>query len=119
MDATPPVPNQHPLPRKRIVATLCVLAFAEWLLFELLRTPYRPPQDMLTFLGTEKYGVILLMVAMLISGAVLIRRWAVRSIWTSKDKTVVAAVLAVLMGAVVFVSFNPGRPVTPFNLLLR
>jgi Na+/H+-dicarboxylate symporter len=119
MDVTPPAANPRALPRKRIVATLCGLGFAEWVLFELLRTPYRPPHDMLTFLGTEKYGVIMLMVGMLILGAGLVGWWAVRSVWTAKDMTVVVTVLAVLLGAGVFVFFHPGRPVTPFNLLLR
>jgi hypothetical protein len=40
-----------------MAAPLGALAFMEWLLFELLRMAYRPSQDMLTFLGAEKYGV--------------------------------------------------------------
>lgn len=35
-----------------------VFLLLEWLLFELLRMPYMPPQDMTTLLGREKYTVI-------------------------------------------------------------
>jgi len=118
MEVTPPT-KPPAVPRKRIVATLCGLAFAEWVLFELLRTPYRPPHDMLTFLGQEKYGVIMLMLGMLVLGAGLVVWWATRSVWTAKDITIVASLLALLTGAGVFVLFHPGRPVTPFNLLLK
>ena len=53
--------TRHALPRKRVAATLCGFVFVEWLLFELLRAPYRPPQDMTTFLGAEKFGVMAIM----------------------------------------------------------
>lgn len=39
-----------------VVAGTLLIAFVEWLLFELIRTPYGPPHDMLTLLGQEKYG---------------------------------------------------------------
>jgi hypothetical protein len=34
---------------------------SEWLMFELLRLPYRPPHDMTSFLGQEKFNILLLM----------------------------------------------------------
>ena len=43
-------------------------------MFELLRTPYRPPEDMLTFLGTENTGLVTFMVALAIF-------WTIVSIW--------------------------------------
>lgn len=35
--------------RIAVVGGTLLTAFLEWLLFELIRTPYRPPHDMLTF----------------------------------------------------------------------
>lgn len=121
MSATPSTMKSSTAPGKRIVVTLCGLAFAEWLLFELLRTPYNPPRDMLTFLGQEKYAVIALMIGMLILGAVLVVSWAwaVRSVWTAKDTTMVVTLLVLLTGAGLLVLFHPGRPVTPIHLLLK
>lgn len=107
------------VPQKRIAVTLCALAFAEWLLFELLRTPYRPPQDMLTFLGIEKYAVIAVMFAIAVVGLLLLWHWAAHFIWTTKDTIKLAALLSLLAGAGVFVVFHPGRPVTPWHLLLQ
>jgi hypothetical protein len=106
-------------PKKVVAATLCCLAFAEWLLFELLRSPYRPPQDMLTFLGTEKYAVIALMFAIAIVGLLLLCHWAAHFLWSTKDVTGVAVLTALLIGAAIFVIFHPGRSVTPWHLLLK
>src|SRR5689334_18279569 len=49
------------LRRGRIVTATMGFAAVEWLLFELIRTPYHPPYDMLTLLGQEKYAVFGLM----------------------------------------------------------
>ena len=107
------------LPRKRIVTTLCSLVFVEWLLFELTRSPYRPPDDMLTFLGTEKYAVMALMVVIAVYGFALIVRWALCSFWTERDVIVVTALVTSLLAAIIFVVFLPAWPVTPFRLLLK
>ena len=104
--------TRHALPIKRVVAAICGLVFTEWLLFELLRTPYRPPQDMTTFLGTEKYAVIALMVGVGVGGLSLILWWAARSAWTRRDVTAVALFVAVVMGAGIYVVINPGWPST-------
>jgi len=107
------------LPRKRVVNTACSLVFVEWLLFELIRIPYRPPADMLTFLGTEKYAVMEIMVVIAVFGVALIVWWAVRSFWTERDVIILTALVKSLLEAVVLVVFFPAWPVTPFRLLLQ
>jgi hypothetical protein len=105
--------------RKRIALFLGTSAFAlaEWLMFELLRTPYRPPADMLTFLGTEKYGLVTLMLALAIF-------WTIVSIWilattrlTLRHYFGFLTLVAFLMGGVLYIVKHPHRPVTPWELL--
>jgi hypothetical protein len=106
-------------PRRRLAGTLCGLVFVEWILFELLRAPYRPPQDMTTFLGTEKYAVMAFMLILALAGIALILFWAARSIWTKRDRIVFAFLVPALIGLLALVIFAPWWPVTPFHLLLR
>jgi hypothetical protein len=107
------------LPRKRVVGTICCLSLAEWVLFEVIRTPYRPPKDMLTFLGTEKYAVVVLMLGIALGGIAVLLWWAVRSFWSKADVMVIAGLLVVCVGLITFVVFHPGWPVTPLHLLFR
>ena len=109
----------HLLPVKRFAAVICGLAFVEWVFFELIRAPFRPPQDMTTFLGTEKYAVIALMLGLAVGGLGLILLWGARSTWTKRDLTVVALLGVVVMGAGIYVVINPSWPVTPLNQVLR
>src|SRR5690349_10330591 len=109
---------RHTLPRQRFAATLCGIVVVEWILFEFLRTPYRPPQDMTTFLGTEKFGVMGVMLVLVVFGFGLLTWWAVRSTWTSRDVTVLAFVTIVLIVVASIVVIDPRWPVTPFHLLL-
>ena len=104
---------------KRVAATLSSLAIVEWFLFELLRTPYRPPQDMTTFLGTEKYGVIAFMVILAVLGFVLLYRWFVRSTWTRREVAILAilATVFITLGSIAILA--PRWPVTPFHLILK
>ena len=111
--------TRHALPINRVAAAICGLAFMEWLLFELIRAPYRPPQDMTTFLGTEKYAVIALMVGLGIGGLSLILWWAARSTWTRRDVTVVTLFVTVVTGAGIYVVINSSWPVTPLNWVLK
>jgi hypothetical protein len=111
--------TRHTLRIKRFAAAICGLVFTEWVLFELLRAPYRPPEDMTTFLGAEKYGVIMFMVGVGICGLGLISWWAARSTWTGRNLAVVGLMVAVLTGAGVWVVFYPSWPVTPMNWILR
>jgi hypothetical protein len=68
---------------------------------------------MTTFLGTEKYAVIALMLGLAIAGLALISWWVVRSVWTRRDFWVVALMVAALAGAGIYVVMNPSWPVTP------
>lgn len=111
--------TRHALPIKRFAAAICGLAFTEWILFELIRAPYRPPQDMTTFLGTEKYVVIALMFGLAVVGLGLISWWAARSSWTKRDVTGAALFIAVVIGAGIYVVINPSWPVTPLNWVLK
>lgn len=111
--------TRYSLPRRRVAATLCSLVFVEWLLFELLRAPYRPPQDMTTFLGTEKFGVMAFMAVLAVLGFGRLFWWSASSTWTRRD-VIVLAILAtglIVAGSVVIIA--PKWPVTPFHLLLR
>ena len=107
------------LPVKRFAGAICGLAFLEWVLFELIRAPFRPPQDLTTFLGTEKYAVIALMLGIAVGGLGLISLWGARSTWTKQDLTVVGLLAVVVMGAGIYVVINPGWPVTPLNQVLK
>lgn len=107
------------LPRKKLAATLCGLVFVEWILFELLRAPYRPPQDMTTLLGTEKYAFIAFMIILALTGMMPILYWTARSAWTKRDRIIFTLLVATLIGLLALVIFAPWWPVTPFRLLFR
>src|SRR5215813_11312118 len=111
--------SRRTLPIKRFAGAICGLALTEWALFELLRAPYRPPEDMTTFLGTEKYGVIAFMLGLAVGGLGLIAWWAARSNWTKRDVAVIALLVAFLTGAGLYVVVNPSWPVTPLSWVLR
>ena len=108
-----------PLPPYRLTAGITSVCVLEWLLFELLRVPYRPPQDMTTFLGTEKYTVIafitLLAVISFAWGAWLI----LRRTWTRQDVLFVMAVVVSLSLSVGLAVLLPSWPVTPWQMILR
>ena len=107
------------LPRKRLAAVIVVLTFVEWILFEFLRIPYRPPDDMTTFLGTEKYPLILFMFALGICGFGLIIWWAVRCTWSKRDVSWIVPLILLLAGVVAYVVIYPSWPVTPLNWVLK
>jgi hypothetical protein len=93
------------------------IALAEWMMFELLRTPCNPPDDMLTFLGTEKYALVFFM------GAVAIM-WAIALIWilattrlTLQHYFGYMTLLAVLLAGFQHVVRYPPWPVTPWHLV--
>jgi hypothetical protein len=101
---------------------LCSLAFAftEWILFELLRMPYRPPVDMLTFLGRqEKHAVMAAMGVALITWLLAVVRMGSTSKATYRERVatmVVVLLLATALGvAVVF----PLWAVTPVKYLFH
>ena len=111
--------TRHPLPTRGFAAITCGLALIEWLLFELMRAPYRPPDDMTTFLGTEKYGVLALMFGLAGVGLALLSWWAARSTWTKQDIVGIVLIVTALTGAITYVVVNPLWPVTPLEWVLR
>lgn len=98
---------------------MCCLALVEWVLFELVRAPYRPPHDMLTFLGTEKYIVMALMLGLAVCGVAALSWWATRYIWTRWDAISAVVLIGVLLVLGTRVILYPSWPVTPWQLLLK
>jgi hypothetical protein len=74
---------------------------------------------MLTFLGTEKYAVMALMMGVAVVGAMLLVWWSLRSSWSKRDLAIIAALLAILTVAGTLVIFHPAWSVTPLQMLLR
>lgn len=98
------------------VVAICLL---EWVLFELLRVPYRPPKDMTTFLGTEKYTLLAFMVLIAVI-SLLWGAWLVfQRAWTRKDVIGVMAVTVTVSLLGVCAVFAPSWPVTPWHLIFR
>ena len=89
----------------------------EWLMLELLRTPYCPPDDMLTFLGQEKYALVTGMVC-------LGSAWIVALVWivttshlSSQDYLRFTVLIAVLLAGFLYILKYQHRPVTPWEML--
>lgn len=105
--------------RSGIVAGTLLIAFVEWLSFELIRTPYRPPHDMATLLGHEKYAVVGFM-------GVLFAVWvgttvclALSSRFTLRDLLAFTALLGVLLAVGGYLVGNPLWPVTPLERIWK
>ncbi|MCC6680625.1 MAG: hypothetical protein IT445_06955 [Phycisphaeraceae bacterium] len=111
--------KRRSLHRNRAAMAVCGFAVVEWVLFEFVRTPYRPPQDMTTLLGTEKYAVITGMLVLALFGSGLFLWWILRSTWTRRDVATIAILVIVLIVAGSIVIVAPPWSVTPFQLLLR
>jgi hypothetical protein len=107
-----------PMTRMRVAAiAVFLLVLLEWALFELVRMPYNPPRDMLTFLGQEKYGVMMLMGFLGISGSGALACWMLTSNLTRQDYVRLTILLGILMASFGLVALFPPWPVTPFELL--
>jgi hypothetical protein len=107
-----------PLRRHIVIATLGV-AVVEWLLFELIRSPYDPPRDMRTFLGQEKYPLFGIMAAIVGGWSLYLLYAALRHSPTRRDALAFAALLAFLtMIATIVVYFRPWT-VTPLDWICR
>jgi hypothetical protein len=107
-------------PRGWAIAVTILTAIAEWLLFELVRLPYRPPYDMTTLLGTEKYTVLDVMY--IIAGGwlacLVIIRW-VHGPFTRREYAAFGAVLIMLAIVIGLLVWHPLWRVTPFDLILH
>ena len=105
-------------PMAKLIGGTLVTAFVEWLMLELLRTPYRPPADMLTFLGTEKYALVAVMIALAAVWLAVTVVVLTRTRFSIANYLVFTAVVAALAGSSGYIVGNPHRPVTPWDLLL-
>ncbi|WP_397570350.1 hypothetical protein [Schlesneria sp. T3-172] len=105
--------------RKCVVAATILFAVVEWLLFEYVRVPYRPPYDMLTMLGQEKYLVFGWMLMILAGwlGFLILCWWEIS--FTRKDYVLFVALLICLITIFGIVIAFPTWPVTPFDLILH
>lgn len=99
-----------------VVTTLC-WAIIEWLLFELRRTPYRPPHDMKTLLGTERDGVVFVMGGLAVGWFLCLIMICLRSKFTRTDYVRFGLMLFLLAVIVGGLAMFPWWPVTPYELL--
>ncbi len=93
------------------------VALAEWLMFELLRTPYGPPHDMGTFLGTEKYGLVAFMTFVGVAWAICVLLIVATTKFTIRDLLAFITLVAAILALVQYAVRHPHRPVTPWELL--
>lgn len=104
---------------KKLVVLTCIVALVEWGLFELARMPYRPPADMRTFLGREKYAVFLFMGATALVGGGLILYFLATSTLLIRDYLFFTALIGVLLMLARMIVWSPPWSVTPLELLLH
>ena len=100
-----------------LVGGTLLTAIVEWLMLELLRTPYRPPADMLTLLGTEKYGLAAIMIGLGIAWAIFVVLILTRTRMTITNYLVFTLVIATIMVLFCYITANPHRAVTPWHLV--
>src|SRR4051794_17179436 len=105
--------------RGRMVTATLGAALVEWLLFELIRTPYNPPYDMSTFLGQEKYSAFALMGMIAAGWSPYVLYDGLRPLPAPRDALAFAAMLAVVAAAIAAVVFYPPWSVTPLGLLCK
>jgi hypothetical protein len=106
--------------QRKLVVTVTVGFFvSEWLLFELIRLPYRPPNDMTTFLGVEKYAVMNFMVAMILPWAGMVGYCLVGRSFTYLDFAVFVGLVFALVICVGLAFIYPPWVVSPWELTLE
>ena len=113
---TPSNPTLFSPARWLTIGTLFV-AIAEWLMFELLRTPYEPPHDMMTFLGQEKYSLVAPMALFLIGWLVVVAVTLLRAKLTLKHHLFFIVLVALILAFFFYILENPRRPVTPWHFI--
>jgi hypothetical protein len=96
-----------------------VVAVVEWLLFELIRIPYRPPQDMKTLLGQEKYSVVVFMEILALGWTVYVLLDGRSPLPRVRDGLAFAALLSVVAAVVAAIVIYPPWPVTPLDMVFR
>lgn len=105
--------------RNRIIVVAITLFWGttEWLLWEIRRTPYRPPHDMTTFLGADRDAVIGFMFAALLMWLLIISPICMSTEFSKRDYFYFGLLLVFLASAFGYLVRFPWWPVTPWNLL--
>ena len=96
-----------------------VIAFIEWLLFELTRLPYRPPEDMKTLLGTERFVIHLLMGGIALGWMVGLICWSCWFKFTVREYACFVLLTGGLVTVIAILIIHPFWPVTPWELMGR
>lgn len=94
------------------------VVLVEWLMFELLRTPYRPPEDMRTLLGVEKYQLLVFMIMVAVTWTLVVLCVFATEKSTRRERRGFLALLAVLPAMLLYIILVPHRPVTPWEIIL-
>ncbi len=106
--------------RKTILFVVTIVAsLIVWLLFELIRFPYRPPEDMTTLLGREKFAVIALMVLVSFGWLFFLVAFLVTCHLTRAEYISFAKLLGIIGIIAGLLVFCPCWPATPFHLILK
>ena len=92
-------------------------ALSEWIMVELLRTPYRSPSDILTLLGTEKYGLVAIMIGLAAIWLIFVVVFLTRNRVTITNYLAFTAVVAAILTFIGYIISHPHRDVTPWTLL--
>jgi hypothetical protein len=103
----------------RIVTVTLAVALVQWLLFELIRIPYRPPHDMLTFLGQEKYSVIGFMGVVTVGWVLYVLIDGLWPLPALHDVLKFGTLLSILVTITAAIVIYPPWPVTPLYLLFK
>jgi len=89
------------------------------MMLELIRIPYRPPRDMLTFLGQEKYGIFALMGIIAAGWSLYVLCDGLRPLPTARDGLAFVALLVAVAAVLTAVVICPPWPVTPLDLICQ
>ena len=93
------------------------VAFAEWLMFEYVRTPYWAPKAMESHLGGGTYWIAALMTCVGVCWLIFVATTLARCRFTIRDYFTILAILAITFALLAYLVENPRRDVTPWELL--
>ena len=109
--------QSHPAPNHRLLfGVTFAVALAEWLMFELLRTPYAPPSE-LTLLGTEKYGLVGFMICVAIVWLIYTATALCVGRMTIRDLMLFVGLICAIMAFYSFILNNPMRFVSSWDAM--
>ena len=101
-----------------LIGGTLLTALSEWIMVELVRTPYRPPSDMLTLLGTEKYGLVAIMIGLAAIWLIFVVVFLTRNRVTITNYLAFTAVVAAILTFIGYIISHPHRDVTPWTLMV-